>query len=172
MPTGQYTRTKEMYKTRMGSVPWNLGVSPSEESRLKMRNAHLGKKLSEETKSKMSLIHSGNKYNLGKTIPSDVRQKMSVAHKGVKAYQWKGDNVSIEGLHHRVKVEFGIANKCENPECTYPRKNKRGEMMAKPKRYEWANISKRYIRDVKDFVQLCPSCHRQWDLGIISINFK
>lgn len=31
------------------------------------------------------------------------------------------------------------------------------------KRFEWANISKNYLFDIKDWKQLCVSCHRKYD---------
>jgi len=37
-------------------------------------------------------------------------------------------------------------------------------------RYEWANISGEYKRDVSDYIQLCPSCHRKFDMGKITLN--
>jgi hypothetical protein len=32
------------------------------------------------------------------------------------------------------------------------------------RKYEWANISKIYKRDISDYVQLCKSCHMLFDL--------
>lgn len=31
------------------------------------------------------------------------------------------------------------------------------------KRYEWANVSGEYKRDIADYIALCPSCHRKKD---------
>ena len=31
------------------------------------------------------------------------------------------------------------------------------------KRYEWSNISGKYLFDITDWKQLCPSCHRKMD---------
>jgi hypothetical protein len=82
---------------------------------------------------------------------------------------WKGDDVSKAGLHLWVKYYRGKANKCENPDCIYPRKDYDGRLMLAPKIYHWANRSRQYKRDLDDWVQLCPSCHQtadqnKWDL--------
>lgn len=49
-------RTPEQVKNisdgHMGQIAWNKGISPSQESREKMRLSHLGKKLSEESQQK------------------------------------------------------------------------------------------------------------------------
>lgn len=31
------------------------------------------------------------------------------------------------------------------------------------KRSEWANISKQYKKDIKDFIELCKPCHERYD---------
>jgi hypothetical protein len=31
------------------------------------------------------------------------------------------------------------------------------------KRFEYANISKEYKKDISDYISLCPSCHRKYD---------
>lgn len=82
---------------------------------------------------------------------------------GKDSPNWKGDKVGYEALHGWIKRTYGKANKCEEIECIYPRKNMRGKMMLKPKRYEWSNISGLYKRDREDWRMLCPSCHRKFD---------
>lgn len=84
---------------------------------------------------------------------------------GVLHPLWKGDNVGYHAIHAWVKRSFGSPNRCDNIECQYPRKNKNYKIIEKPKRYEWANISKKYKRDRFDWIQLCPSCHRKMDCG-------
>ena len=88
---------------------------------------------------------------------------------GEKNYAWKGERVGYSALHGWIIRKFGIADKCENKDCIYPRKNKSGKWVRKVKRYEWANISGEYKRTKKDFIQLCPSCHRKYDLKIKNI---
>ncbi len=79
------------------------------------------------------------------------------------SFKWKGDMVSKEAIHTWLIKNFGNANKCSNLDCTY--KN--------PKRYEWANIKEhKYRKNLNDYISLCPSCHRKYDMGIINLRIK
>lgn len=88
---------------------------------------------------------------------------------GEKHFFWKGENVGYHALHRWVQSKLGKASKCSNPNCVYPRKNKRGELMLKPKGFQWANIDHKYKRDLNDYVSLCGSCHKLYDMGLIEI---
>ena len=58
-------------------------------------------------------------------------------------------------IHTWLKNNYGKASKCENKDCTYK----------SPKRYEWALIKgKQHKKDRDNYMQLCPSCHRKYDL--------
>jgi len=71
---------------------------------------------------------------------------------GDKHPNWKGDDVSYPALHGWVRRKLGKPNECV--ECG----------VTNAKRYEWANISGKYKRDLKDWKRLCASCHRIMDL--------
>lgn len=64
---------------------------------------------------------------------------------------WKGDNVSYCGLHAWVKRWKGKAKKCEK--CS----------TKTAKKYEWANKSHRYLRNLTDWTSLCVPCHSKYD---------
>ena len=64
---------------------------------------------------------------------------------------WRGDIVGYGALHDWLKRWFGKPNFCEH--C--------GTRTAK--KFEWANISKRYRRDRNDWLRLCASCHHKYD---------
>lgn len=64
---------------------------------------------------------------------------------------WKGDKVGYKCLHKWVQRKLGNPKKCEH--CG----------TEKAKKYEWANISREYKRDMSDWVRLCGSCHRFFD---------
>lgn len=98
---------------------------------------------------------------------SPVGKKGYIAAKGDRHWAWQSENPSYRAVHAWIRSYYGVATKCENPKCIYPRKDKRGNLMLKPKAYQWANKSGKYERDIKDFIQLCASCHKQYDLGII-----
>jgi hypothetical protein len=76
---------------------------------------------------------------------------------------WKGAAVGYHGIHSWIHRNYGKASKCEMPGCKYPRPKKDGRLMDKPKRYHWSNKSGEYKRDMSDWWQLCPSCHRTYD---------
>jgi hypothetical protein len=66
---------------------------------------------------------------------------------GEKHHLWKGNKASYITQHQWIARNYGKASKCV--ECG----------TKKSKRYHWANISGNYQRDVKDYKQLCVSCH-------------
>lgn len=63
---------------------------------------------------------------------------------------WKGDAVGYDGLHRWVKNRRGKANGCEH--C--------GKQDGK---FEWANKSHEYKRELDDWISLCKKCHYQYD---------
>lgn len=73
----------------------NISSKRSKESRLRMVNSHLGKKISSETKAKMSLTHKlrlrNEKHpNLGKEFNDFTKAKMSEVKKGKLNSFWRG----------------------------------------------------------------------------------
>lgn len=74
---------------------------------------------------------------------------------GKSAGAWKGDKAGYVAKHMWIISHYGKASKCEHCDSKTA------------KRYEWANISGNYEREVIDYKQLCPSCHRKWDFGSI-----
>jgi len=69
-------------------------------------------------------------------------------------------NSEYSSIHIWLKYHYGKASECENKDCEY--KN--------PKRYEWALIKgKKYEKKIENYVMLCPSCHRKYDLNEVQI---
>ena len=99
-------------------------------------------------------------YNKDKKCP-----EISGENNGV----FKGEKAKYTAKHMWIRYHYGIADKCENKNCHYPKLNTRGIMLEKPKKYNWANISKKYKRNINDWIMLCPNCHQQWDRGLIKI---
>ena len=56
-------------------------------------------------------------------------------------------------VHHWIQRKYGKAIKCETKDC-----------ILVPKRFEWA-LKKgfSYEKNIGNFIQLCPSCHRKYD---------
>ncbi len=89
-------------------------------------------------------------------IKRNLDGTFAIGHCGIQGEQnnkWKGDKVGYASKHAWIRRHYGKADHCEfNPSHT-------------SRHYEWCNISRKYKRDRKDFVQLCRSCHRFMDKG-------
>jgi len=83
--------------------------------------------------------------------------------------QWKGEKAGYVPKHSWLYRHYGKAHKCDNPNCKYPRKNSKGTILTSPKNFQWSNISGKYLREREDWRQLCVSCHKLSDLGLIKI---
>lgn len=72
--------------------------------------------------------------------------------------RWQGDLVSYPALHSWVRKHYHKPKACEkcgvNPGVDTLGRNK----------LHWANKTKKYLRDRKDWLALCVSCHRKLDL--------
>ena len=111
-----------------------------------------GKELSEETKAKMS-------ESLVKDYASGKRTPPQTGKKNEKSINWVGDKVGYRGIHHWISKELGkprICNQCDDSELNH-------------RQYHWANISGNYLRELTDWVRLCASCHKKYDLGKIEL---
>lgn len=78
-------------------------------------------------------------------------QPHSQKTKDVISQKKRGESLSYSGLHQWVRKHFGDPTVCEH--C--------GTLEAK--NYEWANISRKYLEDLADWVRLCKSCHTNYD---------
>ncbi len=79
---------------------------------------------------------------------------------GDKHPKWKGDNVHYITFHKWLSYHYGKASICENMEC--PHKN--------PKRFEWALVhGKTHSKNKDNYMQLCCSCHRKYDINNYNI---
>ena len=141
------------------------GYKQSEEHRIKIGSANSialkGRKFSKEHKRKLSESHKGENHHFyGKHLSKNHRKNISEAVKGridEKANAYKGDKVGYVGLHDWVQSRLGKPRKCEHCKTE------------KAKKFEWANISRKYKRDLSDWIRLCTSCHRLYDYGRISL---
>ncbi len=75
---------------------------------------------------------------------------MKVIKRGEASFAWKGDGVGYFALHDWVERVKGKPQKCEF--C----KIEEGK-------FEWANRSHLYKRDINDWIRLCIPCHRKFD---------
>ena len=66
--------------------------------------------------------------------------------------RWKGDSVGYYGVHDWITKHYGQPKKCQV--CDLDDINRK---------YHWANLSYKYLRDIKDWKRMCVSCHRKYD---------
>lgn len=68
-----------------------------------------------------------------------------------KSPNWKGNKVGRTALHNWVERQLGKPKKCEHCKSETAKK------------YEWANKSQKYKRDLNDWIRLCTKCHAKYD---------
>lgn len=145
-----------------GKKGFQKGVKHSKAHRARLSKALTGRKLSETTKKKMSEAKK-KEWRSGKRkySPNSGYQKghpqfnTGRTHwkKGHIPSNWKGEEVGYVGLHLWVKSKKGKPKICEHCGITY-----------KHKRLAWANIDHQYRRTLDDFISLCYSCHKNYDI--------
>lgn len=68
---------------------------------------------------------------------------------GKHSRAWKGEDAGYSAKHSWIIKHYGKASHCCKDDGHIAR------------RFEWHNISGEYKRDMEDWTQLCPSCHRK-----------
>lgn len=121
----------------------------------KKRDAQTLKKMSDGRKG----ISAWNKGTKGvmKAWNKGMKAPWSAAEKNVN---WKGDKVGYRALHEWIEGQLGKPTTCEF--CL--KENLTGHEI------HWANKSWEYRRDVSDWIRLCPSCHKAYDMSKIHNN--
>lgn len=156
--------------------------------RQKQSESHKGKKLSAKTRKKMSVAQSMEKHAQwkGGKPKCEVCKKLLASYgakrcrhhalwkgrekpkclicqkvltnygtKHCKQHQppnnWKGDKASYYAVHAWVARHRGRPQKCEHCGTT------------EKKKYQWANKSHEYKRDLNDWIRLCVPCHKKYD---------
>ena len=71
---------------------------------------------------------------------------------GERHWLWQGDTTGYQGVHSYMQRNYPKTGRCET--C------------GKDARTHWSNVDHRYRRVRKDWVELCPSCHKKHDLAL------
>jgi hypothetical protein len=138
------TRTEEHCKNLSLSL---IGKKLTLAHRKHLSEAHKGYKPTKAHRKALSLSLIGNTHTKGYKFPKEVGLKRS----GEKAWNWKGKNASYNSLHAWIQRQLGKPNYCQS--C----KTKTA------KRFDWANKSGKYKRNLTDWIRLCRKCHQQYD---------
>ena len=99
-------------------------------------------------------------WNKGKKtgiIPKSAYKKEDKRLVGKNNPRWGGKNIGYQGRHYWMYKNFGKPDFCEI--CGTEKSNK----------FEWANISGKYLKDRADWLRTCASCHRKLD-GVSGVN--
>ena len=68
------------------------------------------------------------------------------------SHLWKGDDAGLIAKHRWVQRQKGKPSLCEMCGTTTA------------KRFDWANKDHKYSRNLEDYMRLCASCHRKYDI--------
>ena len=100
------------------------------------------------------MIKKGQHYSVDTEIKKGQHLSPPTEFKnGSIPWNYREDGkVGMQALHSWVKRRLGKPQKCEHCGSTTAKK------------YEWANKSHEYKRDLSDWIRLCTSCHRKYDL--------
>jgi len=98
-------------------------------------------------------------YNINQRFCSYLCRGLSL--RGEKHCNWKNENIGIVSKHSWLINNYGTANHCENRdnhifdfECNN-----------KSNKYAYAlKHDKEYEKNIKNFYELCYSCHKKYDL--------
>lgn len=78
-------------------------------------------------------------------------KKGHIGLRGNKNPNWKGSHAGYGAKHDWIRRWYGAPHICESCKtCT-------------SKKYDWANISGKYLRNRRDWKRLCRPCHHLMD---------
>lgn len=95
------------------------------------------------------LTSRGGKRGTGRKTCS--RKCWYIWNKESNVYNWMGEEAGYAAKHKWINRVSGDLRYCEICKRT------------DKKRYEWSNISGKYIRNVSDWRRLCTKCHKIFD---------
>lgn len=118
--------------------------------------------LTKKGKFKRKIANKISRALTGKPLPLRTNEKHPM---------WKGKNAGYTADHQWLRRKYGKADKCENPDCKYPRINSNGKIMFEPKIFHWALIHEcEHDHDRTHYIKLCCSCHAKYDRNLIEIS--
>ena len=89
-------------------------------------------------------------------------QRWKIAQSLVKHIEIEGSDTQSAGcksIHKSLRLWHGRPNHCAN----------NPKHIVKNGRYERANLTGIYTRNIRDYISLCPRCHKHYDRNLIKI---
>ena len=123
---------------KKGMTPWNKGkkTGPNPEH-------------SERMMGKPAWNRGFEGYNAGKKHWTFGKKRPEIT--GENHWKWAGEKVGKSGVHAWIEKTLGKPGKCEF--C----------LTIEAKRFEWANKTGKYLRNINDWIRLCSKCHHKYD---------
>jgi len=97
--------------------------------------------------------------NKGSIKKGEHRGTKTEFKKGMTPWNDQGNDVEYRGIHSFISRKLGKAKSCLI--C--------GSLGGK-KGCHWADLTHKYIKELENFMSLCPSCYGKWDSGKLAIN--
>jgi uncharacterized protein YlaI len=113
----------------------------------------------QHTRTKYNWVKKETKFingheNRGKIMSEKQKKMISESLKGTRLGElnpaWKGDEVGLNALHLFIRSRLPEPKLCQMCNQVPP--------------YDLANISGKYLRDLDDWLYLCRSCHKIFDI--------
>ena len=152
---GQFTKgNKPTHGFKKGIVPWSksqkgVHLSPNSEFKKGMTPWNKGLTIKDKRVAQYVLNGAINKKGQHCSPKTEFKKGDMI---GDKNNNWKGNRVGYYGLHTWIFRQLGKASRCTDKNCK-----------KKSKRYEWANKSGKYLRELTDWIELCKICHVKYD---------
>jgi hypothetical protein len=88
----------------------------------------------------------------GRSVSNETKKKIASSLRGAKHFAWK-EVASYGSIHDWIRNNYGKAVHCENELC-----------QSGSQQFDWA-LRKGFIykKKVENFIQLCRSCHINYD---------
>jgi hypothetical protein len=141
---GKYCSLKCWGITRNGKPSWNKGKKLHYSVWNKGKGGYKLSPQSEEKKEKIREIMNR----------PEMREKIAAQLRNENNPLWRGNDVGYSGLHSWLKRKLGKPMICEH--C--------GKKVERPTQIHWANKYHTYKRNLTDWIRLCSSCHKKYDL--------
>ena len=89
-------------------------------------------------------------------VHKEIRERNGKIYRGEKSTSWKVCEATYSSIHDWVRYWKGNPDQCEKCGTNEKRKYK----------YHWANIDHKYRRVLDDYIPMCVSCHKIYDLAM------